>query len=242
MFKVILKRFAFLLVFLPALLVICYGCQYAYYLGQTESIGALLAEVGLNNYEVTFFGSLKFTVLLFESFDKIKLALDNLLLNFIKVISFFILSFISLWFGYHPSRRHEIKSFIYLKYTALKFYYTYNYKTPKPIKILEYYYFMIFILLLSIIGFALIYNAYKKGEENIKGNLYLIYEKNDYSFTGTVTEGDKKYKAYKIVCGNYKCIGLDLDNNRNITFLPEQYKQDFDYQTFKEQFKEKKNS
>ncbi|MFW2757848.1 hypothetical protein ACN6RC_18490, partial [Acinetobacter baumannii] len=69
-----------------------------------------------------------------------------------------------------------------------------------------------------------------------------IYIKKDYSFSGTVTEGDKKYKAYKIVCGNYKCIGLDLDNNRNTTFLPEQYKQNFDYQTFKDKFKEKKSS
>ncbi|WP_336928349.1 hypothetical protein [Acinetobacter oleivorans] len=242
MFRVILKRFAFLLVFLPASLVIYYGCQYAFYLGQTESIGAWLAEAGLNNYEVTFFGFLKFTVILFEFLDKIKTTLDNLLLIIIKSISFLILSYISLWIGYHPSRRHEIKSFIYLKYTALKFYYTYNYKTPKPIKFLEYYYFIIFIFLLFILGFALIYNSYRKGEENIKENLYLIYEKNDYSFTGTVTEGEKKYKVYKIVCGNYKCIGLDLDNNRNITFLPEQYKQNFNYQKFKEQFKEKKNS
>ncbi|KQE33424.1 hypothetical protein, partial [Acinetobacter baumannii] len=174
--------------------------------------------------------------------DKIKIAFHKLILIFIKVISFLTLMFISLWIGYHPSRRYEIKSFIYLKYSALKFYYTYNYKTPKPIKLLEYYYFTIFVLFLLTIGFAFIHNAYKKGEKNIKENLYQIYIKKDYSFSGTVTEGDKKYKAYKIVCGNYKCIGLDLDNNRNTTFLPEQYKQNFDYQTFKDKFKEKKSS
>ncbi|PXA49483.1 hypothetical protein DMB35_20290 [Acinetobacter baumannii A424] len=58
MFKDILRRFAFLFVFLPALPAIWYGCQYAFYLGQTEAIGASLAEAGLSNYEVTFFGSL----------------------------------------------------------------------------------------------------------------------------------------------------------------------------------------
>ncbi|HBM7892594.1 TPA: hypothetical protein L0H18_001818, partial [Acinetobacter baumannii] len=56
MFKDILRRFAFLFVFLPALPAIWYGCQYAFYLGQTEAIGASLAEAGLSNYEVTFFG------------------------------------------------------------------------------------------------------------------------------------------------------------------------------------------
>lgn len=242
MFKDVLKRFAFLFVFLPALPAMWYGCQYALYLGQIEPIGASLSEAGLSNYEVTFFGSFTFTEILFESIDRIKIAIENFLSIVIKIISFFIMSFISLWIGYHPSRRHEIKNFIYLKYSALKFYYSYNYKTPKPIKILEYYYFTTFTLVLLTIGFAFIHNAYNKGQKSIKENLYLIYVKKDYSFTGTVTEGDKKYKAYKIVCGNYKCIGLDLDMNRNTTFLPEQYKQNFDYKKFKEQFEEKKKS
>lgn len=242
MFRDILRRFAFLFVFLPALPAIWYGCQYALYLGQTEAIGASLAEAGLSSYEVTFFGSLTFTEILFESLDKLKIAFDNLVLIFIKVILFLSSLFISLWIGYHPSRRHEIKNFIYLKYSALKFYYAYNYKKPKTIKLLEYYYFTIFILFLLAMGFAFIHNAYKKGEEDINENLYLIYAKKDYSFTGIVTEGEKKYKAYKVVCGNYKCIGLDLDNNRNTTFLPEQYKQKFDYKKFKEQFEKKKNS
>ncbi|ALJ88466.1 hypothetical protein [Acinetobacter baumannii] len=55
MFKDILRRFAFLFVFLPALPAIWYGCQYAFYLGQTEAIGAKYLGILISPYNYASF-------------------------------------------------------------------------------------------------------------------------------------------------------------------------------------------
>lgn len=238
MFKDILKRIAYLFVYLPALPAIWYGCKYAFYLGQTEPIGATLAEAGLSNFEVTFFGFLTFSEVFFEIISRLGSALFSSLIELSKLIFFLILCFIALWVGYHSSRRHEIKRFIYLKHTEFKFYRTYKYK-PQRLKFLEYFFSIYTVIILLIIAFAFIHNSYEKGKEQIKKSLYTIYEKKDFSNTGIVTENNRKYKVYKIVCGSYKCIGLDLDKNQNTTFLPEQYKQNFSYKNFKEHYKKK---
>lgn len=233
MFNDVFKRLAFLIVYLPGLI---YGCQYSYYLGLTEPINANLAEVGLSNNEVLFFGLISTSLMLFEIIDKI--------FNYLSYIPYFIgyviLCFLSLYLGIHESKRSRFRPYLHEKFFELKYYFTYrnqSTKTNQPIifiiKLITVYFFWI----LFLIAFLMFSASYRNGVNEVKKIVQEIHGEKNTLLIGSVSENNIKYKAYKLVCGSYKCIGLDLDKNRNVTFLPENYKQDFSFKKFSEDYK-----
>lgn len=233
MFSDVFKRVAFLIIYLPGLI---YGCQYAYYLGLTEPINANLAELGLSNNEVLFLGLLKVIIIIFDFIDTITEISHKSLTHIFYFVLYILICFLFSYFGIHKSRRHNFRSYFSNKYYELKYYFTYLHK-PVKLNPLISFISTYFIFIVLIVGFSFVAKCYYEGINETKKNVYELYGANNNLIVGTVSENSIKYQAYKVACGSYKCIGLDLDKNRTVTFLPENYKQDFSFKKFSEKYK-----
>lgn len=233
MFSDIFKRLAFLIIYLPGLI---YGCQYAYYLGLTEPINANLAEAGLSNNEVLFLGLIKFIIMIFDFIDAITKTLSTPFMYLTYLVLYILICFLFLYFGIHKSKRHIFRSHLLDKYHNLKYYFTYSHK---PIKLNPLISFIstYFIFILFVIALSFITKCYRDGIDEMTNVVYGLNSGNNNLTVGVVSESNIKYKTYKVVCGSYKCIGLDLDRNRTVTFLPENYKQSFSFEQFSKNYK-----
>lgn len=232
------RFFAFFLVYFPAFI---YGYQYAYYLGLTEFLGSDIAEIGLSSHEVLFSGFIFFIGLLFERLNTIL----NQLLIILCVLSLLLISIpILLYLGIHPSKRKSSIHFLKSEYVYLKSKY-------KPIndRFLNIILSSQFALLIFFFGFSLLNHSLNQGKKESIDNIQQLYAfqqrceesanitEHECNFSsiknvGVVTQNNHSYKVFKILCGSYKCVGLDIESNQNITFLPENYRKNFDIQEF----------
>ena len=102
-----LKRISFFLIYLPALI---YGCQIAYFSGISEPLGIDVASLGMNYFEVSFFGYLNLSNSFLENFNK-------LMWFILGFIIFFYLAFFLYMLAIHPSekenQKHKIMSIFF---------------------------------------------------------------------------------------------------------------------------------
>ncbi|WP_315079808.1 hypothetical protein [Acinetobacter guillouiae] len=209
----LLKRISFFLIYLPALI---FACQFAYYSGICEPLRVQIATLGLNYSEVSLMGYLKTSILALETFNETAWIV-------LYIVIFTFIAFGLHMLAVHPSERKNESHRIDALYYQFKF----N---------LPHWKFSIIKFLNSFLGVCLIYfciflftiliilNFYAKGKKEliteykrIKANTTCEYKE------GYVSVNNKIIRTTPILCGNYKCYGIDLDSKQIITYLPENY-------------------
>lgn len=213
-----LKRISFFLIYLPALI---YGCQIAYFSGISEPLGIDVASLGMNYFEVSFFGYLNLSNSFLENFNK-------LMWFILGFIIFFYLAFFLYMLAIHPSekenQKHKIKALIFGLEFQIPIIYSNFIKMMNSFWATTTIYFIIFFLsLLLILAF------YSKGKKDIISTVEQIKTSQvcEYS-TGYINQNNDRFRVKPILCGNYKCYGINLDKLEVITYLPEDYSQFLD--------------
>ncbi|MBD2850098.1 MULTISPECIES: hypothetical protein [Acinetobacter calcoaceticus/baumannii complex] len=218
-----LKRISFFLIYLPALV---YACQFAYYAGLCEPLGIKTSALGLSYPEVTLYGYLYTTLLIFENLFRLVILLTI-------ALTILACSILAYW-----KNKYKDKSFKSLlnKLIDLKKY------IPPMLKnitnslnnfgwILCFYIFIIFLT------FVLILYYYNAGVTEIKNKVDEIITSTNCNYkTGYIkNNSNNKIRVEHIACGHYKCYGIAIDDKEAITYLPEQYIQPID--EFKDKIK-----
>lgn len=213
----LLKRISFFLIYLPALI---FACQFAYYSGICEPLRVQIATLGLNYSEVLLIGYLDTSNLALESFNELMLSLLKLMFFLFIALLFHILAV-------HPSERNNER----YRIKALCYQIQFNLPEWK---------FSIVRFLNSFLGIFLIYSFIFLFTiliiihyfDNGKKELITEYKRIQTNTTceykeGYVSVNNKIMRTAPILCGNYKCYGIDLDSKQIITYLPENYSRPF---------------
>lgn len=214
----LLKRISFFLIYLPALI---YGCQIAYFSGISEPLGIDVASLGMNYFEVSFFGYLNLSTTFLENFNKLLWFIFGLVIYFCLAFSLYKLAI-------HPSekenQKHKVKALIYGLQFEIPIIYSKFIKIMSSFWATTTIYFMIFIFSL-----LLILTFYNKGKKDIINTVESIKTSKvcEYS-TGYIKQNNDQFRAQPILCGNYKCYGINLDKLEVMTYLPENYSQFLD--------------
>lgn len=208
-----IKLFSFFVIYLPALI---FACQFSYYTGIAESIGLDISSLGMNYAEVTFMGYMNISV------DILKI-ITNILWFIIFLVIYLILLLLLHWLAVHPSARQDEKH----HFSSIKHYLKYEWPTFKAqtsislskfssVALIYFFLFLFTLLLISIF--------FKKGQQEITNTVNNIFNTTSCTYEmAYVTQNNTLTLVQPLLCGHYKCIGIDIKNKTAITYLPETY-------------------
>ncbi|QIO05501.1 hypothetical protein [Acinetobacter shaoyimingii] len=199
--------------FFPAFL-FAYYLAYAY--GMTEVFDHWPMELGVNYPEIVFLGFLEF----------ISVFLDKLII-LLKVSTFTVMYFFALFFalliGIHPSARKKFWNKVDFTHFKLNKYIKKN--KPNLLKSMNSVpaaiYFLYFFFMLSTIP---IIAKYQQGDSESRAIREQVLHQQDCQYDEAfIVHNDQNIRVKKILCGNSKCLVLDLDNKLARVISPEQY-------------------
>ncbi|WP_179998042.1 hypothetical protein [Acinetobacter sp. YH12239] len=210
-----LKRISFFLIYLPALI---YGCQIAYFSGISEPLGIDISSLGMNYFEVSFFGYLNLSTTFLDNLNKLVLLIAFSIL-------YLAIAFLLHVLAIHPSEKENEKFRVDALLSSFEFQKPIIYS--KFVKMVNSFWFTTTIyFFIFIFSLLLILTFYNKGKKDIISTVDKIKTSEICEYTtGYIKQNNEQFRVKPILCGNYKCYGINLDRLEVITYLPENYSQ-----------------